>query len=112
MRRYGSRSCRSIVGCRVSQKIYFDEYEFVHKGDTLLLIEDTEFRLRVAQAEADYQNALAGRSAMGTAVSTAHNNLAVSDAGIDEVEVLLKMPRKIMCAIKIALRGGGYSTTV
>ena len=67
------------------QKIYFDEYEFVHKGDTLLLIEDTEFRLRVAQAEADYQNALAGRSAMGTAVSTAHNNLAVSDAGIDEV---------------------------
>ena len=76
------------------QKIYFDEYEFVHKGDTLLLIEDTEFRLRVAQAEADYQNALAGRSAMGTAVSTAHNNLAVSDAGIDEVEVLLKNAEK------------------
>ena len=67
------------------QKIYFD---------TLLLIEDTEFRLRVAQAEADYQNALAGRSAMGTAVSTAHNNLAVSDAGIDEVEVLLKNAEK------------------
>lgn len=31
---------------------------------------------------------------MGTAVSTAHNNLAVSDAGIDEVEVLLKNAEK------------------
>lgn len=76
------------------KKIYFEEYEPVHKGDTLLLIEDAEFRLRVAQAEADYQNALAGRSAMGTAVSTAHNNLAVSDAGIEEVEVLLKNAEK------------------
>lgn len=76
------------------KKIYFEEYAFVHKGDTLLLIEDAEFRLRVAQAEADYQNALAGRSAMGTAVSTAHNNLAVSDAGIEEVEVLLKNAEK------------------
>ena len=68
------------------KKIYFEEYAPVHKGDTLLLIEDAEFRLRLAQAEADYQNALAGRGAMGAAVSTAHNNLAVSDAGIEEAE--------------------------
>ncbi len=72
------------------KKIYFEEYQTVHKGDTLLLIEDVEYRLRVAQAEADYQNALAGRSAMGTAVSTADNNLAVSEAGIAEVKVLLQ----------------------
>ncbi len=76
------------------QKIYFEEYQPVRKGDTLLVIEDTEFRLRVAQAEADYQNALAGRSAMGTAVSTADNNLAVSEAGIAEVEVLLRNAEK------------------
>ncbi len=72
------------------KEIYFDEYQHVNKGDTLLLIEDTEFRLRVAQAEADYQNALAARSAMGTAVSTADNNLSVSEAGIAEVKVLLE----------------------
>ena len=34
------------------KKIYFEEYAPVHKGDTLLLIEDAEFRLREAQAEA------------------------------------------------------------
>ena len=41
------------------KKIYFDEYQQVRKGDTLLIIEDAEFRLRVAQAEADLANATA-----------------------------------------------------
>lgn len=67
----------------------FDEFQFVRKGDTLVVIEDCEFRLRLAQAKADYQNALAGKSAMGTSISTMANNLAVSDAGIEEVKVLL-----------------------
>lgn len=35
--------------------IYFDEFKPVKKGDTLAIIEDTEFRLRLAQAEADCQ---------------------------------------------------------
>jgi membrane fusion protein (multidrug efflux system) len=52
------------------------------------VIEDSEFRLRLAQAKADYQNALAGKSAMGTTISTTQNNLAVTDASIDEVRVL------------------------
>ena len=29
------------------KKIYFDEYQQVRKGDTLLIIEDAEFRLRL-----------------------------------------------------------------
>ncbi|GHV56746.1 multidrug resistance protein [Bacteroidia bacterium] len=71
------------------KKTYFDEFQFVHKGDTLIVIEDSEFRLRLAQACADYQNALAGKSAMGTTISTTANNLAVTDAGIEEIKVLL-----------------------
>lgn len=39
------------------RKICFDEYQPVSRGDTLLLIEDAEFRLRLAQAEADLANA-------------------------------------------------------
>ena len=42
------------------QRICFDEYKPVHKGDTLVIIEDTEFRLRLAQAEADLANATVG----------------------------------------------------
>lgn len=69
--------------------IYFEEYAPVKKGDTLALIEDTEFRYRMAQAEADYQNALAGKMVVASSVSTAQNNIAVSDAGIAEVKALL-----------------------
>ena len=32
------------------RKICFEEYKPVHKGDTLLVIEDAEFKLRLAQA--------------------------------------------------------------
>ncbi len=71
------------------KKICFEEYQQVRKGDTLVLIEDAEFRYRLAQAEADYQNALAGRSAAVTTVSTTHNNIQVTDAGIREAKILL-----------------------
>ena len=46
------------------KKIYFDEYQQVRKGDTLLIIEDAEFRLRVAQAEADLKFSKAKIAAM------------------------------------------------
>ncbi len=81
------------VNCRVQgfiKKLNFTEYQTVHKGDTLVIIEDAEFKLRLAQAEADYQNALTGKSAMGTTISTTQNNLSVSDAGIEEIRVLLE----------------------
>ncbi|MDR0561006.1 MAG: HlyD family secretion protein [Prevotellaceae bacterium] len=71
------------------KKVYFDEFQHVSKGDTLVVIEDSEFRLRLAQAKADYANALVGKSAMGTSISTTANNLSVSDAGIEEVKVLI-----------------------
>lgn len=40
------------------KQICFEEYQPVHKGDTLVIIEDSEFKLRLAQAEADLANAL------------------------------------------------------
>lgn len=71
------------------KKIYFDEYQEVHKGDTLVLIEDAEFRFRLAQAEADYQNALSGKTVMTSTINTTQNNIAVSDAGVREAKVRL-----------------------
>lgn len=71
------------------QKIYFDEYQQVRKGDTLAVIEDAEFRLRLAQAEADYQNALSGQMVQNSTISTIQNNISVSDAGIQEAKIRL-----------------------
>ena len=71
------------------KKVYFDEYQQVRKGDTLALIEDAEFVLRLAQAEADYQNAISGKHVVSTGVSTTQNNVAVSDASLQEAKILL-----------------------
>lgn len=62
----------------------------VHKGDTLLVIEDTEFRLRLAQAEADLANALSGQEVTTAGIITTQNNLSVNDASIEEVRVQME----------------------
>ena len=64
------------------------------KGDTLLIIEDAEFKLRVAQAEADLSNALAGRSVTTAGIETTQSNIGVSDASIEEVKVTMENARR------------------
>ena len=75
------------------KEVRFDEFQSIQKGDTLVIIEDTEYRLRVAQAEADLQKALLNRSMAGTSAHTARNNISVSDASLEEVKVLLENAR-------------------
>lgn len=72
------------------QKVCFDDYQFVHKGDTLVVIESSEYELKVAQARAGYQKALMENTAMGTVISTTENNLTVSDANIEELQIRLR----------------------
>ncbi len=81
------------VNTRVSgfiREIRFEEYKPVRKGDTLVVIEDAEFRLRLAQAEADLANARAAGMATTVSIATTQNNLGVNDAGIEEVRVQME----------------------
>ena len=71
------------------ERICFNDFEEVHKGDTLVVIENSEYVLRVAQANAAYQRSLVENTAMGTTISTTENNLSVNDAAIDELKVRL-----------------------
>lgn len=72
------------------KEIRFKEYEPVKKGDTLVIIDDADMRLRVAQANADYQNAMAGRTVADRSVGVASANVAVSEASIAEAKVLME----------------------
>ena len=72
------------------KEIRFKEYEPVKKGDTLVIIDDADMRLRVAQARADYQNALAGRTVADSSVGVAAANVAVSEASISEAKILME----------------------
>lgn len=88
--------CQQIVpvNSRVQgyiKEIRFDEYTEVKKGDTLVIIDDSDMRLRVAQARADYQNALAGRDVADRSVGVASANVAVTEASIAEAKVVMEM---------------------
>ncbi len=72
------------------KEIRFKEYEPVKKGDTLVIIDDADMRLRVAQARADYQNAIAGRTVADRTVGVAAANVAVSEASIAEAKILME----------------------
>ena len=69
------------------REIRFDEYQRVHKGDTLVIIEDAEFRLAVAQAEAGLANAMAGQKATSAGIATTNNAVKINEATITEVRV-------------------------
>ena len=71
------------------KEIRFKEYEKVKKGDTLVIIDDADMRLNVARANADYQNALAGRGVADRTVVSASANVAVNEASITEAKVLM-----------------------
>lgn len=71
------------------QKVCFDDFEFVHEGDTLVIIESTEYELKVVQAKANYEKALMENTAMETVIPTTENNLTVSDANIEELRIRL-----------------------
>lgn len=73
------------------KEIRFNEYEPVKKGDTLVIIDDADIKLRVAQAQADYQNALAGRSVADRTIGVASANVAVTEASIAEAKVVMDM---------------------
>lgn len=76
------------------KEIRFSEYQPVHKGDTLVIIEDSEFRLRLAQAEADLQRELAGGEATTSGMDVTRQNMSVTDAGIEEARVRMENARQ------------------
>lgn len=73
------------------KEIRFNEYEPVKKGDTLFIIDDSDMRLNLARAKADYQNALAGRGVANMSVVSAAANVSVTEASVNEAKVLMDM---------------------
>lgn len=82
----------SPVNLRASgyiKRIYFTEHQDVHKGDTLLVLDDREYKIRVMEAEAALKDALAGQTIIGASLQTTQNTASVYDASISEIEIRL-----------------------
>lgn len=71
------------------KKICFTEHQEVHKGDTLLILDDREYKIRVMEAEAALKDAQAGATVIDASLETTENNASVFEASLAEVEVRL-----------------------
>ena len=73
----------SPVNLRASgyiKKICFTEHQEVHKGDTLLILDDREYKIRVMEAEAALKDAQAGATVIGATLQTTQTTASVYDA--------------------------------
>ena len=70
-------------------RICFTEHQDVKKGDTLLILDDREYRIRVMEAEAALKDAKAGAQVIDATLNTTKTSATVYDAGIAEIEVRL-----------------------
>lgn len=65
------------------KEVRFDEHQNVKKGDTLVLIDDREYKIQVEQAEAAYLAARASKVVTASSVSTVQSGLNTTDANIE-----------------------------
>jgi membrane fusion protein (multidrug efflux system) len=69
------------------KEIRFEAYQHVNAGDTLVIIEDSEFKLRLAQAQADLARAKQQSKATSSSIRTTTSSMSVTEAGIEEARV-------------------------
>lgn len=82
----------SPVNLRASgyiSKVCFREHQEVHKGDTLLILDDREYRIRLMEAEAALKDAKAGADVIDATERTTATSASVYSASIAEIEVRL-----------------------
>lgn len=69
------------------KKIYFTEHQNVKKGDTLLVLDDREYKIRLMEAEAALKDAMANSNVVGASIDRTQSMASVYDANISEIEV-------------------------
>lgn len=87
----------SSINVRASgyiSEIRFTEHQYVHKGDTLLIIDNREHKIRLLEAEAALKDANAGKNVIGATLDRTENSVLVYDSSIDEIEARINKLRK------------------
>lgn len=65
------------------QDVKYIENQFVHKGDTLLIIDNSEYKERLAMANAELENALESEKVVHRSVATSQSSVAVRKAQLE-----------------------------
>lgn len=92
VRQHISPQCTRISG--FIKEIRFKDFQTVHKGDTIVVIEDTEYRLQLAQAIADLQRLQHTSKAAGSSIHITDAGISVTDASIEEARVTVENAKR------------------
>ena len=71
------------------KEVRFKEHQYVRQGDTLLILDNREYQIRVKEAEAALLDAHGSQSVLHSGIETSHTNIAVQDANIAEAKAQL-----------------------
>lgn len=80
------------INVRISgyiKEVRFTEHQWVNKGDTLLIIDDREFKIKLLDAQAGLLDAKNSASVLTSTINTSATNIEVSDANIAEAKAKL-----------------------
>ncbi len=82
----------SPINIRVSgyiKEVRFTEHQLVHTGDTLLIIDNREYLIKVKDAEAALMDAMGSKDVLHSGIQTSEVNIAIQDANIAETKAKL-----------------------
>ena len=71
------------------KEVRFKEHQYVHQGDTLLVLDNREYQIKVKEAEAALLDAHGSQDVLHSGIETSHTNIAVQDANIAEAKAKL-----------------------
>ena len=71
------------------EKVYFHEHQYVHKGDTLLVLDNREYAIKQKEAQAALLDAVGSRDVLNLGIQTSESHIAEEDANIAEARAKL-----------------------
>ncbi|CAM3858832.1 HlyD family secretion protein [Sphingobacterium prati] len=80
------------INSRISgyiKDIRFDEHQKVHKGDTLVILDDSEYRILLQNAKASLADAKANKTISQSGIAIASNGTTIANANIEEMKARL-----------------------
>jgi len=94
------------------REIRFEAYQHVHEGDTLVVIEDSEYRLRLAQARSDLARAEQQSKQAESSVQTATSTISATEASKAEAKANMDNLEREDFRYEQLLRTGSVSQQV
>ena len=71
------------------QEVRFREHQFVHRGDTLVILDNREFLIRQKEAQASLLDAEGARGVLHSGIRTSETRIAEQDANLAEARARL-----------------------